>query len=185
MWANLPAHLEKYAGAIRDLDRDRLRVVLKPLGANINAIFSIDLGAAMLLSLKRDQDALGMLWRALEAKRVSLSVYNGGLVAGQDVAIKAAYVQANKKDTVEVKVNTLDKSGQNIPNCTVWYKPYLSNNDGDRRKFDKFSTPTTELIPPGRWQIWSEKDRKAGRVDPLDIGDDQRAKREVDIEAPS
>jgi hypothetical protein len=107
-------------------------------------------------------------------------LWNGSL----NLDLKARVLKGSKKDSVEVKVNTVNENGKEIPNCFVWYTPYLKDDDQHKTKFDKLSTPTTDLLTPGHYYIWAEKAGKRGPKAPLSLGDDTRDKREIDILAP-
>ena len=85
------------------------------------------------------------------------STYYGLLNASWNLELKAKVLKNTQKDRVEVKVNTVDDNGKEIQKCFVWYTPYLKDDDQHETKFDKLSTPTTDLVPPGKWNIWTEK----------------------------
>jgi len=98
--------------------------------------------------------------------------------------LKARVLKDSYKDRVEVKVNTVDENRKEIQGCIVWYTPYLKDDDQHKTKFDRLSTPTTDLMPPAKYNIWAEKAGKRGPKSPFSCGDDGRDKREIEILAP-
>jgi hypothetical protein len=116
--------------------------------------------------------------------RIPLSKLVGVYTSSQNLKLKAELLENHKIDRVEVKVHTIDKKGKKVQKCWVYYTPYLKDDDQHKVKFDQISTPTTDLIPPGKKYIWTEKNGKKGPKTIFICGDDGRAKREIDLEAP-
>ena len=137
-----------------------------------------------LISLVYDTEAFENFIGFSKIGRIPLSSYFNVLDASVDLEMKARVVKNSSTDRVEVKVNTIDQQGKDVHNCFVWYCPFLLDDEQHTRKFDKLSTPTTDLVPAGKWKIWTEKSGKMGRKTPLYCGDDGRDKREIYIEAP-
>jgi hypothetical protein len=115
---------------------------------------------------------------------VNLLVYNHVNDAHADLGLKATLVQKSGKSVVGTTVNTLDQQGKAVNDCDVFFAPFLKDDPLHREKFDKRSTPTTDLIPAGRWFIWSEKQGKIGAKTTYSCGNDGRDVREIDIPGP-
>lgn len=149
-------------------------------------IFStkIEYSEPFLISLVYDTEAFEDFVSFFEKERIPLSSYFSVLDASWDLEMKARVVKASNTDRVEVTVNTISQQGREVHHCIVWYVPFFKDDDLHRRRFDKFSTPTTDNVPAGNWKIWTEKSGKTGPKTPFYCGDDGHDKREIDILAP-
>jgi hypothetical protein len=177
---------------LRLYDLKRLGYVADRSIANQNIILSakVKFSKPFIISLDYDVSAYEEFLKSADILKkskntlVPLSTYRGLLNASWNLELKGKVLKDSQKDRVEVKVNTRDDNGKEIPNCLVWYTPYLKDDDQHKTKFDKFSTPTTDLMVPAKYYIWTEKDGKQGPKSPFSCGDDGRDKREIDILAP-
>jgi CRISPR/Cas system-associated endoribonuclease Cas2 len=177
---------------LRPYDLKRLDYVAERSLLNQNIILSakVNFSQPFIISLDYDVSAYEEFLKSADILKkskdtlVPLSTYEGLLNASSNLELKGKVLKESQKDRVEVKVNTRDNNGQEISNCLVWYTPYLKDDDQHKTKFDKFSTPTTDLMPPAKYNIWTEKDGKQGPKSPFSCGDDGRDKREIDILAP-
>jgi hypothetical protein len=171
---------------VRPTDFNVLDAAIDRSGKSKYIIFTagISYSEPFLASLKFDAEAFENFVRSADMRRIALSTYYNVLDASWDLEFKARLVQASKTDRVKVKVNTVNEQGRKIHGCTVWYVPFLKDDDQHKAKFDRLSTPTTDLIPGGKWKIWTERQRKRGPKTPFYCGDDGRDEREIDILAP-
>jgi hypothetical protein len=182
----------EFHGFLRPYDLERLAYVVDRSRFSMDIILSkrIDFSEQFIKSLDYDVSAYEEFLKSAEILKkskntlVPWSIYYGLLNASWNLELKAKVLENSRKDRVEVKVNTVDDNGNEIQKCFVWYAPYLRDDDQHKTKFDRLSTPTVDLLPPGKWNIWTEKDGKHGPKSPFSCGDDGRDKREIDILAP-
>jgi hypothetical protein len=153
---------------------------------NFGIIFSskLEYSKPFLTTLMYDTEAFENFVVFYKKRRIPLSTYSNLLDASGDLEMKARVVKTSNTDRVKVKINTIDEQGKEIQHCIVWYVPFLKDDDQHKTRFDRLSTPTTDLIPPGKWKIWTEKDTKMGPKTPFYCGDDGRNEREIDIFSP-
>jgi len=177
---------------LRPYDLERLGYIAdrSMVGKEIVLSAKVDFSQPFIKSLDYDVSAYEEFLKSADILKrskntlVPWSTYYGLLNASWNLELKARVLKNTQKDRVEVKANTVDDNGNEIQKCFVWYTPYLKDDDQHKTKFDKLSTPTTDLVPPGKWNIWTEKDGKQGPKSPFSCGDDGRDKREIDILAP-
>ena len=156
---------------------------------NVKIIFfyssKISYSELFLNTLEYDTEAFRRFIQFASTGRIPLSISSAVLDASLDLEFKSRLIQTSYTDRVKVTVNTINKQREEIPNCIVWYAPFLLKDDERYKiRFDRLSTPTTYLIPAGKWAIWTEKDGKLGRKDPFHCGDDGQSEREIDIFSP-
>jgi len=159
---------------------------------NINLILSysskISYSPLFLSTLEYDTEAFRRFVQFTSTGRIPLSSsteVSDVLNASLDLELKSRLIKKSETDLVKVKVNTVNRQGEDINNCIVWYAPLLLKDDERYKvRFDRLSTPTTDLIPAGIWAIWAEKDGKLGRKNPFHCGDDGQSERETDIFIP-
>ncbi len=137
-----------------------------------------------LSTLEYDAEAFRRFIQFASIGRIPLSISSAVLDASLDLELKSRLIQTSHTERVEVKVNTINEQGEEIPHCIVWYAPFLKDDEQHKMKFDKLSTPTTDLIPAGKWLIWTENDRRLGPKTPFLCGYDGRSEREIDILSP-
>jgi hypothetical protein len=107
--------------------------------------------------------------------------------AAADMAVLVDWskIRGNADPMVSVTVNTRDKNGNPVPNCQVWYE--LAFYVGDRSEefpFDRFSTPTTQVLRVGDYVMWAAKDGGIGTRKPVLVGADGATAKTVDLLAP-
>jgi hypothetical protein len=162
-----------------------LRVGFSEAKRNASTIFTakIEYSELFVTTLKYDTEAIQRFVRSINNKRIASSTYWDLSNAFSDLRAKATLVQDGKQQ-VKVTVNTIDEENRDINGCVVWYAPFIKDDDQHKVKFDRFSTPTTDWIPAGKWIVWTTKGEKQGPKSPLYIGSDGRGEREIDILAP-
>lgn len=137
-----------------------------------------------LSTLEYDAEVFRRFIQFASIGRIPLSISSAVLDASLDLELKSRLIQTSHTERVEVKVNTINEQGEDIPHCTVWYTPFLKDDEQHKMKFDKLSTPTTDLIPAGKWLIWTENNGRLGSKTPFLCGYDGRSEREIDILSP-
>ena len=66
--------------------------------------------------------------------------------------------------TVTVKADTVDASKKQVNGCEVWYVAYLNkNNSAFYYSYSQLSTPTSEALVVGNYEMWAAK---AGVIGP-------------------
>lgn len=107
------------------------------------------------------------------------------LDVSRDLELKAELIQKSHRYYIEVTANTKNKQGEEVNNCIVWYAPYFSKYyEQSKKRFDKWSTPTTDRVPAGIWAIWTEKKGKLGVKKRFEFGEDNSRKCEIDVDSP-
>lgn len=137
-----------------------------------------------LSTLEYDTETFRRFIQFASIGRIPLSISSAVLDASLDLELKSRLIQTSHTERVKVKVNTINEQGEEISHCTVWYTPFLKDDEQHKMKFDKLSTPTTDLIPAGKWLIWTENDGRLGSKTPFLCGYDGRSEREIDILSP-
>ena len=145
----------------------------------------IDYSTQFLQMMQFDLQAFEAYAAAIREKtRIILDLANKVVNASADLALKAKVVITSNTDRVEVEVNTIDEASKGVNGCYVFCTPYVQDDPDHTKKFDKASTTTTDVMSPGKWNLWSEKDDKKGEKTPFECGDDGRKRRKVDIPVP-
>jgi|SRR5882724_891854 len=167
-------------------DFTRLEGEVQPSLSNASLLreVNIDYSKQFLATVELDRQAFEAYSHSSETKPVTRAVFDGVINASADLAIKAGLVRKSKIDQVETKVNTVDENGQPVRDCYVWYAPFLKDDDQHKQKFDKRSTPTTDFLSAGKWNIWTEKAGKTGAKTVYLCGDDGRPSRTIDVPGP-
>ncbi len=167
---------------------EALRSAISRSKENAEIIFSysseISYSNLFLSTLEYNTEAFRRFIQFESIGRIPLSISSAVLDASLDLELKSRLIQTSHTERVEVKVNTINEQGEEIPHCTVWYAPFLKDDEQHKIKFDILSTPTTDLIPAGKWLIWTEKDGRLGLKTPFLCGYDGRSEREIDILSP-
>jgi hypothetical protein len=167
----------------------------KSLGAAVSTALSsatiilkadIDYSTQYLQMLGYDQQAFEEYAAAVRKKaKILLDVANKVVNAAADLALKAKVVQASNTDRVTVEVTTIDRASKAVDGCFVLYTPYVQDDPSHTKRFDKVTNPTTtDVMSPGRWNLWSEKDGNKSEKSEFECGDDGRDHRKKDISAP-
>jgi hypothetical protein len=175
----------KLVRMVRPLDAEHIRSSLAIAKRSATEIFKHrELSQPFLWSLELDLAVYQSVGMAVDGGRqLVLSAVNNLTSVASDLALKAGMLAATGKGDVEVAVHTF-KGGQEEKGCRVYYAPYAHDDLHHRVKFDNFSSPTTDLMPAGKWLIWAHKNKQDGPKDEFRCGDDKRPKRTVHIDAP-
>jgi len=106
-----------------------------------------------------------------------------------DLRIKADHAEMAPEaafDTIEIVVHTR-KNGQELGNYQIWYVKEAYRNDASKyQTFDRFSSPASRKMPPGKYLMWAQAtdgSKAMGEKTPKEFGDGQ-AKVETDLGAP-
>jgi hypothetical protein len=177
---------EKMRESARPMDATRVASAIKSAQTSVETIFAgrREFSPPYRWSLEVDLRVFESFRETLEkSQRFTLSAINNVTSAATDLALKAGLAGKNGRDMVEVTVHTF-KDGAEVPGCRVLYAPYMHDDEQHRIKFDKFSSPTTDFLPPGKWLIWAVKNKVEGPKDEFYCGDDKRPTRTIHIDAP-
>jgi hypothetical protein len=89
-------------------------------------------------------------------------------------------------DSIEVIVHT-KKKGKEVGDYQIWYvKEAYENEPARYQTFDRFSSPASRKIPPGKYVMWTQAtdgSKALGDRTPKEFGDGQSAV-ETDLTAP-
>jgi len=134
-----------------------------------------------LSTLEYDTETFRRFIHFASIGRIPLSISSAVLDASLDLELKSRLIQTSHPERVKVKVDTIHELVEELSHCTVWFTPFLKDDEQHKMKFDKLSTPTTDLLPAGKWLIWTENDGRLGSKTPFLCGYDGRSEREIDI----
>jgi hypothetical protein len=110
--------------------------------------------------LAREDLELKLLWLAGEYRR--RGVFGRGVHA---LAYSTTTLAAATPATgmITVTVNTKDPANAAVSGWAVWYVTYINrNNAGFYASFSQFSTPTSEPMGVGNYEMWTEKGGATG-----------------------
>jgi hypothetical protein len=94
-------------------------------------------------------------------------------------------VNASSNPLVGVTARTLDHAGTVVQHCDVWYVPIAWEDDKQHwKRFDRFSSPTTQSIVVGQYKMWASHNGKDGNKVPVNPGDDEQPTKNVDLDVP-
>ena len=83
-----------------------------------------------------------------------------------------------------VSVATKLENGTTVPNCEVFANGIANGNDeSNALRFSQLSTPTTESLAVGRYNMWAVKGNLKGPIDVISVGNLSGVQR-VDLFAP-
>ena len=86
---------------------------------------------------------------------------------------------------VSVVARTVGRSGAIVQNCLVWYVPIAWEDDKQHwKRFDRFSSPTTQSIPVGQYKIWANHNGQDGTKTTVNPGDDLKPTKTIDLDVP-
>jgi hypothetical protein len=116
-------------------------------------------------------------------------VRDGLEVVASDLAIKVSHLRSPKKGPTLVEVTVRAKAnGQDANDYEVWYVPKgWANKDAVFKRFDKLTNqdrPPRMFLPPGNYFVWLKKEPSKTPRQPLTVGGDGYAKREVELLIP-
>jgi len=124
---------------------------------------------------KQDLD-LKLLWSAREYGR--LGVFTHGY---RTTALAAATPSTGM---INVIVNTKDHSNTAVSGCIVWYVTRINRSKpGSYKSFSLFSTPTSEQLAVGNYDMWAEKGGISGTKHVVSVVS-ASATQSVDLLAP-
>jgi hypothetical protein len=95
----------------------------------------------------------------------------------EDVRIKRMHAEARPNapfESIKVTVHT-KKNGQEMGVYQIWWVKYAYRDDPSKYKtFDKFSSPSSQPLPPGRYLMWTKAtdgSQVTGEKTPKEFGD--------------
>lgn len=144
-----------------------------------------------LKSLALDADLLAEL--AARPKPESTTqrqaMTEGVQAVAADLAIKVSHLKSRKKGPTLVEVTVRAKgNGQDANDYEVWYVPKgWANKDAVFKRFDRLTNqdrPPRMFLPPGNYFVWLKKEPSKTPRQPLTVGGDGHAKREVELLIP-
>ena len=142
---------------------------------------SIALDADLLKDVANRKEPISMPERA--------SLTEGLQVVSDDLAVKVAHIRQPMRSPALVEVTVRARtSGKEVDDCEVWFVPkgWFSNKDFHKR-FDRptnQSMPPKMSLPPGNYFIWLSKPPITTERQPMTIGGDGIAKRNIELLIP-
>lgn len=107
----------------------------------------------------------------------------------EDIHIKTVHAQSRPNapfDSIQITVRT-KRDGQETGVYEVWWVKFAHRDDPAKYKtFDRFSSPTTHPLPPGKYMMWTKATDGSGATGaktPKEFGDG-RAAVDTDLIAP-
>ena len=109
----------------------------------------------------------------------------------EDLAFKSKWISSSGhggfllSPFVNVTARTVDQSGAVVQRCTVWYVPLAWEDDKQHwKRFDQFSSPTSQSIPVGQFKMWASRNGRNGAKTIVNPGDDLKPIKNIDLDAP-
>lgn len=141
---------EEFKHSVQD-DIDAIRPFIEPLRSGETP----DPESRDRAILAKEDLDLKLLWSAEEYRR------RGALTQGNRLMSYAATAPA--AGLINVTVNTKDTGNTAIPGCAVRYVSRINHNKpGSYKSFSQFSTPTSEQMAVGNYDMWAEKGTTQG-----------------------
>lgn len=163
-------------------------LVVPKSGARLNRkVFSADWPDAFKQSVGDDiQSIAGLVVEDEYVKRPSQTEEDRARAGFEDLSLKSHWVASTEENPlIEVTARTIGSSGAIVQRCSVWYVPVAWADDKSHwRRFDQFSSPTSQSIPVGQYNMWANYNGKNGRKSIVSPGDDLKPKKTIDLDAP-
>jgi len=159
--------------------KESVRADLDIIGAFIDPLRHGQRGAALSLIdravlAKEDLD-LKLMWSAGQYRR------HGVFTLGNPATMLAV---AASTGIITVTVNTVDTAQNAVNGCEVKYVTYINkDNNAFYYSFARFSTPTSESLPVGNFNMWAEKGGNTGIKKKVSINSTSSTQ-SVDLYAP-
>jgi len=104
----------------------------------------------------------------------------------EDLSFKSNWISSSvASPLVAVTARTVGRSGTVVQHCTVWYVPLAWADDKQHwKRFDQFSSPTSQSIPVGQYKIWANHNGQDGAKSQVDPGDDHKTTKNIDLDVP-
>jgi hypothetical protein len=133
--------------------------------------------AAEVADLAKEDLDLKLLWSAREYQRQ-------GVFTSTNLAVALAS-KTPASGLINVTANTKDKTtNAAVSGCAVWYvKRIKHNNPAAYQRFSSFSTPTSESLAVGNYDLWTEKGGLQGPKNPISINS-ASSSQSIDLLAP-
>ena len=142
-------------------------------------------GEAFLKSVAFDMQQFVALTNDARKHLLLTSTVAGVTNAANDLRLKRLFLDNTKSAVIATTVNTVDLRLAPVQGCVVYYAPHNNYQLSNYIKFDELSTPTTQPMPPGCWDVWAAKDGEVGNREPYICGgNDNRTSRTITIHAP-
>lgn len=168
-------------------------VVPKSGGRIDRKLFSPDLPGVFSESVGDDIKSIaGLVDKNEPGKSISQKDQDQARAGLGDLMLKNSWVSSSGQGGttpspfVSVKANTIDHSGAVVQHCEVWYVPLAWEDDKQHwKRFDRFSSPSTQLIPVGLYRMWAKNHNgQDGTKTTVSPGDDLMPTKAIDLDVP-
>lgn len=161
----------------------------KPLSRKI---FASDLPDVFRQSVGLDIQSIASLVAESESGKRPGQIQQDRARAGlEDLSFKSDWFSSNGANSarlsplVDVVARTLGRTGVVVQHCTVWYVALAWADDKSHwMRFNQFSSPTSQSIPVGLYEMWANHDGRDGTKSKVGVGDDLEPRKHVDLDAP-
>jgi hypothetical protein len=109
----------------------------------------------------------------------------------QDLSFKSNWISSSGTSAVtpsplvDVTARTVGRSGAVVQHCTVWFVPLAWEDDKHHwKRFDQFSSPTSQSIPVGQYKMWANHNGQDGTKSTVNPGDDHKPTKSIDLDVP-
>jgi hypothetical protein len=109
----------------------------------------------------------------------------------EDLSFKSNWISSRgpgavtQSPLIDVTARTVGRSGAVVQHCTVWYVPLAWEDDKHRwKRFDQFSSPTSQSIPVGQYKMWANHNGQDGTKSAVNPGDDRKPTKNIDLDVP-
>ncbi|MGB7283342.1 MAG: hypothetical protein WBE13_13850 [Candidatus Acidiferrum sp.] len=153
-------------------------------------LFAPDLPDAFEESVGYDIQSIADLVAVSEyGKSPSKTEQNRARAGLEDLSFKSNWFSssgggvASPSPLVGVTARTIGRSGTVVQHCTVWYVPLAWEDDKQHwKRFDQFSSPTSQSIPVGQYKMWANHNGQDGTKSTVNPGDDYKPTKNIDLD---
>lgn len=168
-------------------------LVVSKSGKRLNRkLFASDLPNAFKESIGDDIQSIADLVAGSEYGKSPGQTEQDRARAGlEDLSFKSNWISSagsgavTPSPFVDVTARTVGQSGAVVQHCTVWYVPLAWEDDKHHwKRFDQFSSPTSQSIPVGQYKMWANHNGQDGTKSTVSPGDDQKPTKNIDLDVP-
>lgn len=167
-------------------------VGIKSNGNIDQALFDKDQPQEFKGSVRADLVSIGILANIVEfGGRPDERDLRRAAAGLDDLSIKSGFFALFERGhapppLITVTVHTVSvKSGKETSKWIVWYVTEGWEGDEDQTyRFDNESSPTQQVLPPGRYKMWASRKGSQGAKQTVLVGDTKSLTKELQVEIP-
>jgi len=104
----------------------------------------------------------------------------------EDLKIKSAYARRSSPfDPIVATIYTKSGTKQVTGLVVCYVKKGLLKRTDKHKTFDKQSSPTSTILPPGNYVMWTRRGKDCGEQKTVNLGEDGQEKKSIDLGVPA